>query len=176
MFSKTKMGISLHFINPTLSEIEGCLLHFRFSLYEKVLDVFYRFLRSDRFWFLGFIKHSNIVLKGIRLSNLYFWEFTPMTFTSKVTFSWNSSNFGKTKTVPLFMHVNNEHVKLCQSPNVEIWIKSIWSSWNRARTWVRCPVQRMHIILNKLIYKYIYKYLNVLWYTVLRSHQFISVI
>ncbi len=100
MFSKkknTKMGISLHFINPTLSEIEGCLLHFRFSLYEKVLDVFYRFLRSDRFWFLGFIKHSNIVLKGIRLSNLYFWEFTPMTFTSKVTFSWNSSNFGKKK-------------------------------------------------------------------------------
>ncbi len=50
---KKEKGISLDFINPTLSEIEGCLLHFRFSLNSKDLDVFHRFFRSDRFWFLG---------------------------------------------------------------------------------------------------------------------------
>ncbi len=50
---KKEKGISLDFINPTLSEIEGCLLHFRFSLNETDLDVVYRFFRSDRFWFLG---------------------------------------------------------------------------------------------------------------------------
>lgn len=51
---------------------------------------------------------------------------------------------------------------------------NIWNSWNRARTRVRCPVQRMHIILNTNIN--IYKYLNVLWYTVLCSRRFISVV